>query len=120
MGNAVTKMKCLLGYFGLKYNVRQLTPSDVLQYIRQRRAGGSLRTDGKRSVPVGQRAVCEDLSLLRVMFRWACTVRTQGNYRWLDRNPLEGTRFVVQAVGTAVRGRIPVSATRPSADFCEG
>src|SRR5580704_8774312 len=91
--DAVTKMKCLLGYFGFQYDVRQLTPSDVLQYIRQRRTGGILRTDGKRSVLVGQRAVCGDLSLLRVMFRWACTVRIQGNHRWLDRNPLEGIRF---------------------------
>lgn len=99
--SAATHAAVLLGYFGPDLDVRTLTVNDTTLYSQKRKKGGitytrlTMKGEERRRVTgaVRQRVVHADLSLLRTMIRWACTVRTADGGRWLPLNPLEGIRF---------------------------
>lgn len=83
----------LLAFFGSERDVRQLTAHDVAQYVAARRRGGITLAGSRKTKGVRQRSVQADLSLLRQMLRWACTVTAPGGGRWLESNPLQGVRL---------------------------
>lgn len=91
--DAASRAPVLLGFFGEHRDVRTLSPHDVAQYEAARRAGGILRTDGKRTKAVRQRSAQADLKLLKQMLRWACTCPAASGGRWLDIHPLEYVRL---------------------------
>jgi integrase len=81
----------LLG-FGAKRLVKDLTLHDVECYKEKRRTGKGW-ADGRTTGCVGPTTVRQDLQLLRVMIRWALTVKnTDGNWL-LAENPLRGLKL---------------------------
>ena len=91
--DARIRVRVLLAFFGLQRDVRHLTAHDTAQYAAARKRGGIQVSDKRITKPVRQRSVQHDLSLLRQMLRWACTVGTPNGGRWLERDPLEGLRL---------------------------
>jgi integrase len=86
------RAQVLLGFFGDECDVRKLSESDQLAFIRKRLAGGIDCGDGRVTDPVRSRSVEADLKLLHTMLNWARTVRLSGGRRLLDQNPLVGIR----------------------------
>jgi integrase len=86
--------KILLAHFGENRDVSTLTEDDQVRYQNSRLKGGIKLPDGEVTSSVRARTVQADLELLRMMCRWAMTVRVGGRNRLLVSNPLEGLRFV--------------------------
>ena len=98
----------LIAFYGGQCDVRTLTERDQAAYVARRTAGGIVRPNGTKSVPVRIRSVEADLAILHIMLRWATTVRLPDGSRWLERNPLEGIprpreKNPVRPVATAER-----------------
>jgi len=91
--DARIRARVLLAFFGPQRDVRHLTAHDTAQYAAARKRGGIQVSEKRITKPVRQRSVQSDLSLLRQMLRWACTVGTPNGGRWLERNPLDGIRL---------------------------
>jgi integrase len=92
--NDANHAEVLLSFFGKECDVRGLGESDVNAFAAARRAGALHLESGAVTQPVGVRSVEVELRLLRMMLRWATTVRVQKGMRLLDRNPLDGVRNV--------------------------
>jgi len=87
--------KILIAFFGASKDVSLLTENDVNRFQNARLKGGIELPDGESTRSVRARMVQSDLELLRMMCRWATTVRVSGNgKRLLVANPLQGIRFV--------------------------
>jgi integrase len=92
--NDANHAEVLLSFFGKECDVRGLGESDITAFAAARRAGGLILASGRMTREVGVRSVEVELRLLRMMLRWATTVRIQKGRRLLDRNPLDGIRGV--------------------------
>ena len=82
----------LLGYFGEQCDVSTLTEHDIRVFEAKRKAGGITRRSGKVTGPVRAGSADADIVVLRIMLRWATTLRTPQGQRWLRDNPLQGVR----------------------------
>jgi integrase len=103
--DAERSVRFLTAVLGAERDVQTISARDVAQYAARRQRGGIRLTlpDKRKSEgtstptitgPVRQSSIHHDLATLRVMLRWACRVVTSdGQYRWLERNPLDGLRF---------------------------
>jgi integrase len=92
--NDTNHAEVLLSFFGEQCDVRGLGESDASAFAAARRAGGLQLRSGRVTEPVGARSVEVELRLLRMMLRWATTVRIHKGVRLLDRNPLDGIRHI--------------------------
>ncbi len=90
--DAKARARLLLAHFGPHRDVRTLSALNQLEYTRARRAGGIVLDDDSRTGVVRARSVEADFVLLHHMLSWATTVRTKGDGRWLERNPLAGVK----------------------------
>jgi len=86
------RAEVLRGFFGDDCDVRSLTESDQLAYIRKRLVGGIVCGEERETTAVRLRSVEADLKLLHTMLKWATTARVRKGHRLLDSNPLEGVR----------------------------
>jgi integrase len=89
--DATSRAKTLLGHFGSRCDVRDLTVDDVVAYRSARQAGGIRVTETRVTKAVRGRSVVADISLLHAMLNWARTTRVDGA-RLLDVNPIAGVR----------------------------
>lgn len=83
----------LLGFFGEQQDVTALTENDQIRFQNARLKGGISLAKGDVTSSVRARTVQADLELLRMMCRWATTVRIGAGGRLLLANPLHGLRF---------------------------
>jgi len=87
--------KVLVAFFGETIDVSLLTENDIVRFQNTRLKGGIKLPAGESTASVRARTVQSDLELLRMMCRWAMTIRVGGGgKRLLQSNPLEGIRFV--------------------------
>ena len=90
--DTASRMKHLIGFFGLDRDVRSLSALDQLNYSTARRRGGMRLPDGRVTSPVRASTVAADVFVLHHVLAWACTVPTTRLGRLLDRQPLAGVR----------------------------